>query len=329
MKNFIVITSIFEPTEAVLKFSKFNDYELIVIGDKKSPKSWYCENALFLSVDAQQQLDFELAELLPYNHYCRKMLGYLVAIQNGAKTIYDTDDDNIPYDYWSFPLFDGSFDNINDVSGFVNIYQLFTEQFIWPRGLPLHLIKTDFNLSHKIQKGDFVVGIWQGLADEDPDVDAIYRLTSDVPCFFNRRPPVVMGQGTFSPFNSQNTLFRKELFVLMYLPTFVTFRFTDILRGLVAQPIMWLYNYNLGFTNASVVQKRNPHDYFKDFKSEIPMFLHGELVISLVTKAISSDLTIEDNLYRAYVALYENHIVTKNELTTLRAWINDIQRLSL
>ena len=34
MKKFIVITSIFNPTEAVLRFSKNNDVQLIVVGDK-------------------------------------------------------------------------------------------------------------------------------------------------------------------------------------------------------------------------------------------------------------------------------------------------------
>ena len=39
---------------------------------------------------------------------------------------------------------------------------------------------------------------------------------------------------TYSPFNSQNTLWRKELLPLAYLPSKVTFRYTDILRGMIA-----------------------------------------------------------------------------------------------
>ena len=81
---------------------------------------------------------------------------------------------------------------------------------------------------------DCNVGVWQGLADEDPDVDAIYRLTSDTPCYFNERNPVVLAKGTVCPFNTQNTIIIKPLFNLLYLPTTATFRFTDILRGLVA-----------------------------------------------------------------------------------------------
>lgn len=35
MKKYIIITSIFKPTEAVEKFSRNEDYQLIVVGDKK------------------------------------------------------------------------------------------------------------------------------------------------------------------------------------------------------------------------------------------------------------------------------------------------------
>ena len=166
--------------------------------------------------------------------------------------------------------------------------------------------------------------MWQGLADEDPDVDAIYRLTSDVPVYFNNRPPVVLGKGTISPFNTQNTIIRKELFALMYLPTYVTFRFTDILRGFIAQPIMWLNNYHLGFVDATVVQKRNPHDYVKDFISEIPMYKHCEEVMEITSASVSAGVGINDNLYNTYEALLKKGIVEDRELNVLSAWLKDI-----
>jgi STELLO glycosyltransferases len=326
MKKAIVITSIFNPTEAVFKFSKYKDYKLIVVGDKKSPANWHCENVDFISIEEQEISDFHLAKVLPYNHYCRKMLGYLKAIEDGAEYIIDTDDDNIPKDNWSFPEFEQIYDCISENKGFVNVYQLYTEQVIWPRGLPLNLISKKFELEKHITTENCKVGIWQGLADEDPDVDAIYRLTSDTPCYFESRPPVVLGKGTISPFNTQNTIIRKELFPLMYLPTYVTFRFTDILRGLIAQPIMWLYNFKLGFVDATVVQKRNPHDYMKDFISEIPMYEHCERVIEIVSKSISSDKSIESNLYSAYNSLLEENIVCEKEMITLEAWLKDIKK---
>lgn len=323
----IVITTIFNPTEAVIKFSKMIEYNMIVVGDKKTPNDWNCDNVEYLSIDKQEKLDYSLIKVLPYNHYCRKMIGYLEAIKNGSEYIYETDDDNIPKDNWGFPSFNAKYVNIFGVNGFINIYQMYTKKKIWARGLPLNLINTNFkkviHLNSKISN----VGIWQGLADGDPDVDAIYRLTDNTECIFENKCPMVLEKGVLSPFNTQNTLIKKELFPLLYLPSSVTFRFTDILRGYVAQPIMWLYDYNLGFINATVFQKRNEHDYFKDFNSEIPIYQYADKVIELVQNVISKEFTIEENLLLAYKELEKFNIVKKEEITTLTAWLEDIKNL--
>ncbi|MGN6802245.1 MAG: STELLO glycosyltransferase family protein [Ginsengibacter sp.] len=327
MKKFIVITSINPPTEAVKRFAKLKEYHLIVVGDKKSPETYTLDNCTFLSVKEQITNGFLLSKKLPFNHYCRKMIGYLEAICRGADLIVDTDDDNIPYDNWSFPGLKGDFDSLGDKAGFINIYELFTSKKIWPRGLPLSLINKKTDLNALIKKSKCNVGIWQGLADEDPDVDAIYRLTDDSPCYFEKRDPVVCKSGTLSPFNTQNTLIIKDLFSLLYLPTTVTFRYTDILRGLITQPIMWLYDYELGFTEATVIQKRNPHDYFNDFQSEIPMYQTIEKVIEIVHSSITKNVSIENNLFKSYEALHYKSIVAKKELDVLTVWLKDLSTI--
>ena len=326
MEKFIVITSIFKPTIAIKKFSTLKDYKLIVIGDTKTPKSWKSQDVIYLSIGDQKKLRFNILNKLPFNHYSRKMIGYLFAASNGAEFIVDTDDDNIPLEKWSFPCFEGKFKKIQDDLGFVNIYQLYTNEKIWPRGLPLNLVNTDFRLSKKLNFEYSKIGIWQGLADEDPDVDAIYRLIINKPCYFDANDPIILGKGTICPFNSQNTMIRKELFPLLYLPAFVNFRFTDILRGLVAQPIMWLNGFHLGFTNATVIQKRNIHDYMKDFQSEIPMYENVERIIEIVSTVISSSKSISENLYSAYEQLHRDNIVIKDELKLLNEWIGDINK---
>ncbi len=326
MNKFIVITSIFEPSEAVKKFAMLDEYQLIVVGDKKTPSDWHCDNVTYLSVEQQLQSDFQLSHQLPFNHYCRKMLGYLEGMAQGATVIIDTDDDNIPEQNWAFPEFSGQYRRSAADLSFVNVYHLYTQQQIWPRGLPLKFVNQPERLSSKqFEMQQAEIGSWQGLANEDPDVDAIYRLISDEWCDFERNGAFVLGNGTISPFNSQNTAVRAELFPLLYLPSTVTFRFTDILRGYVAQPIMWLYGYQLGFTEATVLQKRNPHDYMKDFESEIPMYLHSEKVIDWVSEAISAEFTVGQNLYRAYEALQRVNIVQADELVTLDAWLADCE----
>ncbi len=323
----IVITTIFPPTPAIEAFAQMAGYRLYVVGDKKTPRDWSLAGVEFISAEQQNQLPYGLISHLPWNHYCRKMIGYLRAIDDQAECIADTDDDNIPKPGWGFPEFNAENLRLEKSPGFVNIYRFFTDQEIWPRGLPLNLITATDDLDAVIRKDRCNVGVWQGLADEDPDVDAVYRLTRNKPCFFDEKEPVVLAKGVISPFNTQNTLFRKELFSLLYLPMTVTFRFTDILRGLVAQPIMWLYGYELGFTEATVIQKRNPHDYMKDFVSEMPMYLHGESVPELVTAALDPADTVGGNLFRAYDALARNGIVKREEMVALEAWLKDISEI--
>jgi hypothetical protein len=329
-RSFIVITSIFAPTKAVKKFASLSDYKLVVAGDKKSPANWEEANVTYLSVADQEAAGFRMSEKLPFNHYGRKMVGYLHAIREGAEVIIDTDDDNIPYEDWSFPATEGTFATSPANRGFVNIYKNFTSHHIWPRGYPLDLI---LNHDHNLRESELTteaakIGVWQGLADSDPDVDAIYRLVDNTEVFFDKRAPIVLAEGTLCPFNSQNTAVRRELFPLLYLPAYVTFRFTDILRGLVAQPILWAHGYRLGFTQATVLQERNPHDYVKDFESEIPCYLHPNRVIAAVSRAIDKSVTVGENLRRAYAELAQENIVTAQELELLDLWLEDVASLT-
>jgi hypothetical protein len=326
MKKSIVITSIFPPTIAVNSFSALKEYDTIVIGDKKSPPDYPNSSVTFLSVEEQKTLGYSITELLPYNHYSRKNIGYVKAIKNNADIIVDTDDDNIPYEDWTFPEFTGNYELIGKDMGFINVYKIFCDQKIWPRGYPLHLINQKDSLTSSTHFGTEPcnVGIWQGLADEDPDVDALYRLTLDEDCFFEKRSPVVLDSGTICPFNSQNTAFKKAMFPLLYMPSLVEFRYTDILRGLIAQPIMWLYNYKLGFTQATVIQKRNPHDYMRDFQSEIPMYLTGAKIHDFISKKIDARFSVGDNLYLAYEALVAEKVADVKELEIIKCWLKDI-----
>ena len=328
MRTAIVVTSIFAPTEAVRRYAALRGYQVVVVGDRKTPVPWSCDHVTFVPLERHEAIAPELHARMPVNHYCRKMLGYLHAMREGAELIIDTDDDNIPKADFGFPPLEGSFHLLAQDQGYINIYAYFTHQKIWPRGLPLRHIAcaADFTALPQARSR---IGIWQGLADEDPDVDAIYRLTDNTPCWFDARPPVVLGEGTLAPLNSQNTLFRRELFPLLYLPTHVTFRFTDILRGLVAQPILWLHGYRVGFTQATVVQKRNPHDYYKDFLSEIPMYQHCEEIPEIVGAAIRSSRSVADNLYEAYLALERRHVVERREPQVLAAWLSAVEEFSL
>jgi hypothetical protein len=92
---------------------------------------------------------------------------------------------------------------------------------------------------------------------------------------------------------------------------------------------MWQYGYHLGFTSPQVIQKRNPHDYFQDFISEIPMYQNTYKVIDIVERNISPEQSIGENLLSVYSALLLANIVTIEELSSLKAWLNDCAKIRL
>ncbi len=330
MHKTIVITSIYPPSPSIRKWADFSGWNVVVAGDKKTPVDWNCHPATYLSAADQENTHFQIAPLLPWNHYARKLMGYLAAIQQGAEIILDTDDDNMPKPDWAIPEFCGDFLVTPPGMGFINVYSYFTDQHIWPRGFPLNRVcdPTARLAAGQIKTAPAGIGIWQGLADGDPDVDAVYRMTVNTPCFFDTKPPIVLDIGTVSPFNSQNTAFIRPVFALLYLPASVSFRSTDIIRGLVAQPILWSAGYSLGFTRATVVQDRNEHHYLSDFESEIPCYLHAEKILEAVEAVVSSRHSIETNLVNAYESLVRHDLVPKCEMELVLAWVRDIQILT-
>lgn len=105
-----VITTIQRPTASVLKLAAriAGEGHLVIAGDTKGPDSFDlsdvpgfdADQLTFFTIDDQLASGFRLAELLPTKHYCRKNIGYLHAIRDGADGIYETDDDNAPLDSW-------------------------------------------------------------------------------------------------------------------------------------------------------------------------------------------------------------------------------------
>ncbi len=326
MKKYIVITTINEKSKAIREFERIDGWHLVVVGDKKSKQIASNQKLTFLSVEDQQELGFCIISKLPYNHYTRKNIGYLYAISQGAEFIYDTDDDNLPHPDWAFDAFSCQ-SRIESPSKYSNVYRYFSKENIWPRGFPLDLIagSEELNVVNTKLAG---IGIWQGLADKDPDVDAIYRLVLGGRILeFENKPPIYLGKGSYCPFNSQNTLWNKKTFPLLYLPSTVSFRFTDILRGYVVQRLIWEQNLHLGFCRATVYQERNQHDLMKDFRDEIECYLNVQSIVD-VLDAMSFIGDFNENLLVVYRKLAQEGFVKEQEIGILEAWLDDYEKVS-
>lgn len=325
--KWIVVTTINSPTKAIEILSKCEDWQVVVVADKKTPRGWYVENVIFLDVETQKKLPYQILNYLPWNHYCRKNIGYLYAIEHGAKIIYETDDDNYLLEQQVHVL--PEYSNLVDLVGgqlVVNPYAFFGQPTVWPRGYPLKSIWLCQPESE--QTKDLFIPIQQGLVNQDPDVDAIFRLTRPEIVNFEDKPKsLVLKKATFAPFNSQNTLFYYDAFWALLMPCSISLRVADIWRGYWAQRLLWDLNGQLCFTHATAYQDRNEHDLLIDFKDELDLYLKVDRLLAVLGAWKSDKPTLQERMLNLIEYLVSEKFIAHNDLELTKAWLEDLSTI--
>jgi hypothetical protein len=328
-----VLTTIQAPTACVRRLAEALascPAPLLVVGDCKGPERFDLPGAEFCSLAEQRRLPFALARRLPEGHYSRKNLAYLLAIARGGRCIYETDDDNMPSAAWKPRRLHTE---AQEVAGreWMNVYSVFSDQLVWPRGFPLECVTDPATRrhDHSAPAGSVAAPIQQGLADLAPDVDAVWRLVLDRELTFRAGPGLLLPPGTWCPFNSQTTWWWPEAYPLLYLPSHASFRMTDIWRGFVAQRCLWELGHGLVFHAAEVVQERNQHNLLRDFQDEVPGYLHNR---DITRRLAALDLVpgpgaSRDNLVRCYESLVAGRFLPRDELALVRDWVEDLEAM--
>ena len=325
----VIITSIAPPTATLREIAQgavAAGFNFILIGDDKSPSNFELEGCDFYNLDRQRETGFHYAKICPAGHYARKNIGYLLAMRAEASLILETDDDNIPRSqFWQArqlevraPFF--------GAGGWVNVYRYFSDELIWPRGLPLDSIRDDLPEINALALQDVICPIQQGLVDENPDVDAIYRLVLPLPQNFRSDRRIALGAGSWCPFNSQNTAWWPLAYPLLYLPAYCSFRMTDIWRSFVAQKIAWVNGWSILFHEPNAWQDRNVHDLMRDLSDELTGYINNRSICAALDEL---DLrpgieALPENLESCYRSLVSHGWVAEQELTLLKAWLQDL-----
>ena len=259
MKKVIVTTTIYKISKALKEYVKKKDWNIIVVGDKKTPHEEYKmleknnENVKYLDIEYQEENFKEFSDLLGWNTIRRRNIGYLEALKNNYDIIASIDDDNIPLENWGKNLLLGKevevyyyetdslcFDSI----GVTNYKHL------WHRGYPIQELydrDKNYKITRKTIKVDVQADFWNG----DPDIDAVCRLEHKPMCFFDDKY-FPLATNTFSPFNSQNTFFTKEALKKYMVIPFIG-RMDDIWGSYYLQSL----GFNIVYNKASVFQDRN------------------------------------------------------------------------
>ena len=263
MNKFIVTTTINPVTEAIVKFQALKDWQLVVVGDLKTPQDYHLVNGTFLSPQQQEGIDKELSDLVGWNCIQRRNFGLLYAYQKGADVVAVVDDDNVPLPHWGKDLLVGS-------EAEVHFYDCHEPAFdplgatnhgnLWHRGFPLQFISSRKYAPPKRKKVrvDVQADFW----NLDPDIDAVCRMEHAPECQF-QDGYFPMASNAMSPFNSQNTFLSRAVLKNYFLFPHVG-RMDDIWAAFFAQS----QGASVVYNKASVNQYRNRHDFTEDMKAE-------------------------------------------------------------
>ena len=346
-ERWAVCTTIFDESEAVHDVCRrLPSYCLVVVADKKSKETYHVDGGctfIYLTVRDQEQIarSSPFALQTPWNHFGRKNLGYLFAIANGARVLWDFDDDNL--------LITSSFLGDESLNGqklvtlqgaatSINPYPLLgAENFSWPRGFPLEQIKNGSTLPRQenlveSQVSPERIGIVQALANHDPDVDAIYRLQREIPFSFQRMSnpftTFVVPTNSFIPLNAQATLFMsRESLWTIYLPISVHGRVSDIWRSYIAQRLLRNACIHVAFAvEPLVIQKRNPHSYLADFDAEQDLYYKSGKLVEFLSEWSSNFSRLPEQAIDLYVQLFERNYIGRRDVEMLELWLLELER---
>jgi hypothetical protein len=336
-----VLTAYFEDAA---KFTRKID-QCIVVGDYKSPDETaeFCRNlerrfaieCRYLSVDDQKRELAkwpEFSEYLPWNSPERRNVGLMLAYRNRSDIIVTIDDDNLvdEEDYFGGHMILGeerTVETVTTASGWWNLCDMLVEQQgirFYPRGFPLSERWRAEERHEKRQQVTARVAVNGGLWLDDPDVDAITRLTAPVrACAQKTTEPryLACGVGTWTPFNSQNTAMLREVVPAYFILPYIG-RYEDIWASYIVKRIADHLGDLITFGSPLVRQERNVHNLLKDLDSERFGMEHTETFCAIL-KAIPLTATT----YReAYAEIANSFGKVAKELAPNPGILDDVGR---
>ncbi|KAI4348692.1 hypothetical protein L6164_009384 [Bauhinia variegata] len=340
-ERWIVVSVSNYPTDLLRKLVKMKGWQVLAIGNSKTPSDWSLKGAIFLSLEQQANLGFRVVDYLPYDSYVRKSVGYLFAIQHGAKKIFDTDDRGDVIDGDLGKHFDVeligegarqevilqySHDNPNRTV--VNPYIHFGQRSVWPRGLPLEKVG---EIGHEEFYTEVFGGkqfIQQGLSNGLPDVDSVFYFTrkSSLEAFDIRfdehAQKVALPQGMMVPVNSFNTMFHSSAFWALMLPVSVSSMASDVLRGYWGQRLLWEIGGYVVVYPPTVHRLDRIEAY--PFSEEKDLHVNVDRLINFLVLWRSSKHRLFDKILELSYKMAEEGFWTEKDVKFNAAWLQDL-----
>ena len=272
-----------------IEYNRKDSVSFIIIGDLKTPKEVrsLCEgftekfkmNIRYLDIDDQEDAlknYKELWKLIPFNDGVRKIIGTFLAYMEGCDRLIMVDDDNFPIrgDFFGSHNIVGAnteIELITSDTGWYNVAEAMVEKNRIPfyaRGYPWPERFKKSIITKQRKKGKVVSNC--GMVLGDPDVDAVSRLfwpIKTIAMDSRFEPNYGLGEGTWAPFNDQNTAICREIMPVFFRPP-STGRNCDIWTSYVIVKLAEHMGDIISYGHPLVRQDRNIHDDWEDYEIE-------------------------------------------------------------
>jgi hypothetical protein len=321
MKQAIVTTTINPITPSTRAWTQRKEYDLIIVGDLKTPHEEYKtferenSNVKYLSPEDQEALSKRLSDSIGWKKIQRRNMGFLYAYAEGYDVIGSFDDDNIIYPSW-----DGSNLVAKSLLGEQSnafIYESNRYPVLDPfaiigldyhhRGYPLEFCKERKDLT-SISLSNIEVLVHVPIPHGDPDIDALTRIMKEP--WMERYKGAPFSSRQIMPFNSQCTFVSRKALPFYFMWTEIG-RVDDIWGAYFLQKVMRQAGYLepfVVFSESIARQDRNPHDLQKDFENEVFGYTNaGKYIASVDPYAIFPSGAVETfNIYNEEMNKYKD-----------------------
>ena len=341
--RWIVMNAFNPPSESIINLEKsINNWKIIVIGNSKTEDSYWnifirSRKLIYLSIEEQNKLGYKILKFLKNDSYCRKNIGYLYAIQHGAKEIYEIEE-NLNFGNLNFLTLNinntyvcyGQNQNPNEQK-MINPYTHFCESNIWPRGFLIKDIPNDYNKSiyyTNINQIKLKPLVYQGLINKIPDLDSLFLLTNgktkeNLNILFSQNVPLLYLPGNYVPINSKNTKYLYEIFPFLMLLETVDESISDIIRGYILERFVFTYGGMIIFHNSDIYNE----NFIYDNSKEKYLFFNLHKILEIIKSNNYSFENPKELIFQILSELIKNNFIRNEEKTIYKAFLHDLSKI--
>ena len=316
--------------EEANKFKNF-DASFFIAGDKNSikfnDKGFLCP---LKYLDPKDQQKYSCSKHIGWRRWARRNIALLEALKTNPDYILIIDDDNRPlknyFNKW-YKLITKNSDKVLDVKSkwFNYLDSGDSESIFFPRGYIIaERGRNDKVATRKLKTPAKNILLFQGISYGDPDIDAFARIADPRPLPLKKVKKInYVVRNNWSPYNTQNTLFKKELAPLAFTwPN--SGRYEDIYSSYVWQHFIFNQNKFVHVGDSVNFQERGPRNNFTDFNLEHEGYRYAEEIWNEICKTDPSSI---ETIIRGLTE--SKNFVIKREKKFFLSFLNDLKVLNI